>query len=388
VRPETSLAPPFQRPFGQHNGRWVFGRLVIGETGRMDEQTRARRAACTDFVNGDGLVRPADWLATIDPDVAPDVYGDGGVVADLEAYVAELLGKPAAVFLPSGTMAQGATLRVHADRRTSRTVLWHPACHLDSHEGQAHARLHQLIGRPVGQLNRLITLADLDEVAEPVAALLLELPQRDLGGQQPAWDDLAAQVGWARDRGAAVHLDGARLWEASAGYDRPPAEVAALFDTVYVSFYKGIGALPGCCVAGSAGDVAQVREWRRRLGGTLFGLWPSAASALALLPERLAEMPARLRHARAIAAALAGVEGVRVVPGPPQVPMMHLLFDVAADRFADNARRLAEESGVWTWAEPSATGDPSVVRCELNVGRATCRLTPAVIADTLAALVR
>ena len=354
----------------------------------MDEQTRARRAACSEFVNGDGLVRPADQLATISADVEIDNYGDGGVVADLEAYVAELLGKPAAVFLPSGTMAQGATLRVHADRRTSRTVLWHPACHLDSHEGQAHARLHQLIGRPVGELDRLVTLADLDGVAEPVAALLLELPQRDLGGQLPSWDELAAQVGWARDRDAAVHLDGARLWEASAGYDRAPAEVAALFDTVYVSFYKGIGALPGCCVAGSATDVGQVREWRRRLGGTLFGLWPNAASALALLPERLAEMPARLRHARAIAAALAGVEGIRVVPDPPQTPMMHLLFEVSADRFADNARRLAEESGVWTWAKPYPTGDPGMVRCELNVGRATCRLAPAVIADTLATLIR
>ena len=354
----------------------------------MDKETRARRAACTEFVNGDGLVRPADQLATISPDVEVDNYGDGGVVADLEAYVAELLGKPAAVFLPSGTMAQGATLRVHADRRTSRTVLWHPACHLDSHEGQAHARLHQLIGRPVGEADRLVTLADLDGVAEPVAALLLELPQRDLGGQLPSWEELGAQLEWARDRGAAVHLDGARLWEASAGYDRPPAEIAALFDTVYVSFYKGIGALPGCCVAGSAADVGQVREWRRRLGGTLFGLWPNAASALALLPERLAEMPARLRHARAIAAALAGVDGIRVVPDPPQTPMMHLLFEVPAERFTDNARRLAEESGVWTWAKPYLTGDPGMVRCELNVGRATCRLTPAVIADTLAALVR
>ncbi len=353
----------------------------------MDEQTRARRAACTEFVNGDGLVRPADLLATISPDVAIDVYGDGGVVADLEAFVAELLGKPAAVFLPSGTMAQGATLRVHADRRASRTVLWHPACHLDNHEGQAHSRLHQLTGRPVGEPDRLITLADLEAVAEPVAALLLELPQRDLGGQQPGWDDLVAQTDWAREHGAAVHLDGARLWEASAGYGRSPAEIAALFDTAYVSFYKGIGALPGCCMAGSAADVAQVREWRRRLGGTLFGLWPNAASALALLPQRLAEMPARLRHARAIAAALAGVDGVRVVPDPPQVPMMHLLFEVPADRFAANARRLAEQDGIWTWAQASRTGDPGMVRCELGVGRATCRMEPAVIADVLAALV-
>lgn len=331
-------------------------------------------------------MRPAALLATIPPDTEPDTYGDGGVVAELERYVAELLGKPAAVFLPSGTMAQGATLRVHADRRSSRTVLWHPACHLEQHEGQAHARLHGLLGRPVGARHRLIELADLTSVAEPIAALLLELPQRDLGGRLPSWDELTRQLDWARNRGAAVHLDGARLWEASAGYQRQPAEVAALFDTVYVSFYKGIGALPGCCVAGPADDVAEVREWRRRLGGTLHGLWPAAASALSLLPERLAELPARLAHARAIAAAVAELPDVSVVPDPPQTPMMHLLFRCPAERFAENARRLAEQDGIWTWPEASPTDDPDVVRCELTVGRATCQLSPERVSEILSAL--
>jgi threonine aldolase len=352
----------------------------------VDEQSRLRRDACTQFISGDGNVRPSDYLATVDADVVADRYGDGGVVAELEQFVAELLGKPAAVFLPSGTMAQGATLRVHAERRTSRTVLWHPACHLDNHEGQAHARLHQLIGRAVGAADAPLTLDDLAGVAEPVAALLIELPQRDLGGQLPPWDDLSAQLSWARERGAATHLDGARLWEAAAGYGREPHEIAALFDSVYVSFYKGIGALPGCCVAGSAELVAEVREWRRRLGGTLYALWPSAASALRLLPERLAEMPARFAHAVAVADALRALPGVRIVPDPPQTSMMHLLLAVTADQFAENARKLAETEGVWTWPEATRTADPSVVRCELNIARASCRMTPEAIAAAVTAL--
>lgn len=325
---------------------------------------------------------------SIGESVVPDAYGEGGVVAELESMVAELLGFPAAVFLPSGTMAQAATLRVHADERGRRTVLWHPMCHLETHEGDAYSRLHALAGRTVGDEHRLLTLGDLETVAEPVAALLLELPQRDLGGQLPQWDDLAAQVAWAHDNGAAAHLDGARLWEASAGYGRSPAEIAALFDTAYVSFYKGIGALSGCCVAGSPDVVAQVREWRRRLGGTLYGLWPAAASAFHLLRERLAEMPKRLVHARAISAALTEVNGVRVVPDPPQTPMMHLLFDVAPERFVANARRLADEQGIWVWPQPVTTGDPGVVRCELSVGRATCRLEPEQVAAALQALCR
>ena len=132
--------------------------------------------------------------------------------------------------------------------------------------------------------------------------------------------------------------------------------------------------------------MQQVREWRRRLGGTLHGLWPSAASALSRLPERLAEMPARLSHARAIATALADVPGVRVLPDRPQVSMMHLVLDVNPERFAANARRLAETEGLWTWAEARSSDDPNSVRCELTVGRATSDLSPAEVAAAIGAL--
>ncbi len=352
----------------------------------MDAETRARRDACHTFVHGDGPVRPAELLGLVPPDVVPDVYGEGGVVADLEAYVADLLGMPAAVLLPSGTMAQGATLRVHAATRGRSTALWHPACHLEVHELQAHTRLHGLVGRPVGSPDRLVTLGDLDEVAEPAAALLLELPQRDLGGRLPDWPDVLAQVDWAHEHGAAAHLDGARLWEAAAGYGCTPAEVAAPFDSVYVSFYKGIGALPGCCVAGDETLVAQVREWRRRLGGTLFGLWPAAATALALLPGRLAQMPRRLEHARAIAAALADVPGVRVTPEVPHTPMMHLHLATTLDAFEVAAWRLAEEEGVWTWPRARATASPGTVLVELAVGTATLEVEAGRVAEVVAEL--
>jgi threonine aldolase len=350
-----------------------------------DEQ-KALRAKCTRFLAGHGPVRPADMLAAIPPDTATDTYAEGGVVAELEAEVAGLLGKPAAAFLPSGTMAQQAVLRVHADRRQRRTVVWHPMCHLARHENQGYQRLHGLTGRPAGEESRLLTLADLTPIAEPVAALLIELPQRDLGGQQPAWDDLTAQAGWAREHGAAVHLDGARLWESAAGYGRPHAEIAALFDTVYVSFYKGIGALPGCCVAGPADVVAEVREWRQRMGGTLYGMWPQAASALSCLHRRLPLMPAYLDHARQLAAALDGQDGVRVVPGPPQVSMMHLLLGTTAERFTAAARQLAEDQGIWTWPGAMATIDPAVQRVELSVGDATLDFTPGEAGAVIAAL--
>jgi threonine aldolase len=261
-------------------------------------------------------------------------------------------------------------------------VIFHPACHLDRHEGQALERLHGLIGRPVGDQHRLLELPDLEQVAEPPAALVLELPQRDLGGQLPSWEELQAQIRWARDRGAAAHLDGARLWEASAGYERSPGEISALFDTAYVSFYKGIGALAGCCLAGPEDVVAEVREWRARMGGTLFGLWPGAASALSLLAPRLERMPTYLQHARAIAGALREVDGLRVVPDPPHAPMLHLLVRTPPERAAQVCRELAQE-GTWTWEKPMRTGDPETSRFELSVGEATCTLTPEQVREVL-----
>ncbi len=355
----------------------------------MDEQTRARRDRCDTFVHGDGPTPPAELLSSVPADVVPDVYGEGGVVADLEAHVAGLLGFPAAVYLPSGTMAQGATLRVHAEARgpphpalapglpprDPRGARPTPGC-----TGSSAARSASATGSsPSRTSRRSPSRWPPSSSSSPSATSVAPLP---------SWDDLAAQVGWARDHGAAAHLDGARLWEAAAGYGRSPAEVAALFDTAYVSFYKGVGALPGCCVAGPPEVVEQVREWRRRLGGTLHALWPGAASALSLLPARLAEMPRRLEHARAVAEALRAVPGVRVVPRVPQTAMMHLLLAVDSDRFETNSRRLAEEDGVWTWPRAGRTGDPDVVRTELSVGRATLALEPARVAELVAALVR
>src|SRR3954451_20666552 len=353
-------------------------------TGRVDDLSELRRA-CDRALAGHGPSTAADLLATIPPDTALDRYGDGGVVAELEEEVAEVLGQPAAVYLPSGIMAQQAALRVHAEHRGRRAVVYHPQCHLEVHEGRALERLQGLVGRPAGDRDRLLLRSDLDAVAEPPAALLVELPQRDLGGRLPSWEDLVAQVTWARERGAAAHLDGARLWEAAAGYGRPPPELAALFDTTYVSFYKGIGALSGCCLAGPADVVAQVREWRRRMGGTLFGLWPGAASALTCLRRRLPLMPGYLVRAREIADAVRDLPGVTVVPDPPQTPMLHLLLRAGAEQFTAAVRTLAE-SGLWTWERAMPTADPAVQRVELPVGDATTALPLSEIRPAIATL--
>jgi threonine aldolase len=314
---------------------------------------------------------PADLVAELPTGIAPDRYGDGGVVEELEAEVANLLGKPAAAFFVSGTMAQQIALRVHADRAGRRSVVFHPTCHIDLHEGRAFERLHGLVGRPVGDPFQVLSLESLEEVAEPVAALVLELPQREIGGLLPEWDDLVAQTEWARSRGAAVHLDGARLWQCPEAYRRPLDEIAGHFDTVYVSFYKDLGAISGSALAGPEDLIAEAKEWRLRHGGTLFAMWPYAASALASLHTRLPRMKAYRDHAIAVASALRDLDRVRVVPDPPHTSMFHLHLEVSAEAFESNVIEIAKDEGLWTWQStfPSINPDWQVV--ELTVGDAT-----------------
>src|SRR5690349_7169922 len=272
-----------------------------------------------------------------------DVYGGGESVKRLESRVARLLGKEAAVLFPSGTMAQQIALRIWCDRKGRSTVGFHPQCHVDVHEERGYEHLHGLHARPIGNRNRVIARTDLDEVEEPLGALLLELPQRDLGGQLPMWRDLRAQRTWARAHGVALHLDGARLWQCCPFYRRPLREIAGLFDSVYVSLYKDLGGLGGCLLAGPEDFVAEARVWRIRHGGRLSTYEPMALSAERGLDELLPRMPSFVRKARAIGTALAKVEGVDVVPDPPQVAMLHVHVRGDLERLRETLFEIARE---------------------------------------------
>lgn len=349
-----------------------------------DAEARQLRAQCARFLGSNGNRTPAEMLAEIGSlpaeELGEDWYGAGGVVSILEEVVRALLGKPAAVFMPSGTMAQQIALRVHADRTGRRVVAFHPTSHLELHEDKAYQRLHGLVGRVVGNGRELMTIADLEAIDEPVAAVLFELPQREIGGRLPAWEDLVAQVEHVRSRGAAVHLDGARLWESGPYYDRPLADIAALFDSVYVSLYKGLGGLTGSVLLGDEDLVTEARAWRRRHGGTLFRMWPYAASGLAGLRLRLPRMPEYAAHARAIAAELSTIDGVDVVPDPPQTPMLHIHLRTTPAIALAGIRRLAGEERIWAVGGTAPTDTPGVRRIELSVGDATLGFSPAEVA--------
>jgi threonine aldolase len=348
-------------------------------------------SSCTRFLAGDGPRTAGKLLALIPPGTAIDYYGIGGAVTELETEIAALLGKQSALFFPTGTMAQQTTIRVHADRRQRRTVVFHPACHMETNEERAYQHLHGLFAKPAGPRDEPLALASLAQVREPIAALLLELPQRALGGTLPSWKELVAQVDWARERGAAVHLDGARLWEATPFYKakhrKSIADIAGLFDTVYVSFYKGLGGIAGCCVAGDTDLIEELSVWRTRHGGRAFGLWPYAAAARTALQMRLPKMSAYYRHALAIAAAVRDVPGVEVLPEPVQSPMMHLRFSAGLDAIRERVVEIARTDKVWTFSRQWASLGPRLQEFELSVGDATLELSPEEVRDLFVRLV-
>jgi threonine aldolase len=316
-----------------------------------------------------------------------DIYGRGESVERLETRVAGLLGKEAAALFPSGTMAQQIALRIWCDRHGSSTVAFHPQCHLDVHEERGYAFLHGLHARLVGRPDRVIARADLDELSEPVAALLLELPQRDLGGQLPAWRDLRAQTTWARRNGVALHLDGARLWQCGPFYKRPLSEIAALFDTVYVSLYKDLGGLGGCVLAGPEDVIAEARVWRIRHGGRLATYEPIALSAQRGLDEVLPRMPSFVRKAKEIGIALSRVDGCDVIPDPPQVAMLHVAVRGDRGRVNEAVLEIAKEHRTLISGEFGPTAIPNVQRTELSIGAPALEIPTSELAELYAELV-
>jgi threonine aldolase len=353
----------------------------VTPAGSLDSRRKSAVAACT---------RSLIWRAA-GPELPPltsedvDRYGDGGAVTALEAEVAELLGKPAAAFMPTGVMAQQTVLRALADEAGTSRVALHGLSHFVRHELNALEELHGLRVEHLTDDPRQPRPDDLDAIPGRLAAVALELPLRDAGYLLPTWDELVVFAEHCAGRGVPLHLDGARLWESAPYLGHSPAEIAALAGTVYVSFYKGLGGLAGAAVAGPEDLVAAARRWQRRLGGNVFTLMPYAVAARAGLRDlvpRMAEF-----HDRAVELAKAlSAAGFRVFPDPPQANAFRLFAEADAVAIELASIEHMERTGEAITRNWVAADVPGWCWTELSVGPTTMEWTVDEAVERLSGL--
>jgi len=294
------------------------------------------------------------------------------------------LGFEAAVFCISGTMAQVTALRLACADRGQAPAALHPTSHIFVHERSNYQMLGHFDALQVGDRNRPWTVADLQAVPDKLGAVGLEIPMREIGGQVSSWEELEAIKAHCKARGAHLHMDGARLWEAQAGYGRSAAQIAAGFDSVYVSLYKGIGGLGGAMLLGTRAFVERAAEWFRRQGGNVIHRSPYIVSAAMQFDERLAAMPDYFRRTELLVELLAVHPAIRVNPARPAANMLHLHLPVGRERALAIRTELAERHGIWLFNRISNGVLPETSYFELYVGDNLLAVPEARLKESLA----
>ncbi|MCY9664178.1 beta-eliminating lyase-related protein [Paenibacillus alginolyticus] len=285
-------------------------------------------------------------LNEIDGNLDSDIYGSGKLIENFQEEMATYLGKETAVFFPSGTMAQQIALRIWCDRKGIKKVAYHPLSHLEIHEEDGLKELHHIETILLGDKDRLIRLEDVLHMQDDIACLLIELPQREIGGQLPDYEELVAICTYCREKGIRLHLDGARLYEILPYYQKTAAEICELFDSVYISFYKGIGGIAGAILAGDEAFTKESKVWKRRHGGDLISLYPYILSASYYFKQRLPKMNQYYEEAKMLAGFYNQCHGIVTKPIEPATNMFHVHVDLPKEKLEPILIALYEETGI------------------------------------------
>ena len=297
-----------------------------------------------------------------------DVYGDYHKTSDdptsflrkFESQVAKEFGKDDAVFMPSGVMAQSIALLIQNQQTNKKSFACHVTSHLLIHEQHGYKQLCGLdpvilptteakaentgfLGVPP-LLHQHLKEADLDDVS----TVILELPHRELGGKLTPFEDISKMSEDLVLSGIAFHCDGARIFEAAAGYQKPVSEIAELFDSVYISFYKGLGGLSGAMLLGNQEFCDEARIWLRRFGGNLYTLMPYIVSAWS------------------------GYQNNYILPKTKETDMIS--FEDKKDKLMRLSKRFAEDEHIpkILTLEPS-TPQVNMVHCYLRPSEGICK---------------
>ncbi|HJL15326.1 MAG TPA: GntG family PLP-dependent aldolase [Sandaracinaceae bacterium LLY-WYZ-13_1] len=299
-------------------------------------------------LRSDTVTRPTEAMrrAMAAAEVGDDIYGEDPTARRLEERAAEVLGKEAAIFVPSGTMGNQLALLLHC--RPGDDVVIGEHAHVKLYESGAAGALAG-VQFTVAGAGGLFTAEELDAALYPTHAYYMprtrlvafENTHNRAGGVVWPQAQAEAVAAHARSLGLGTHLDGARIWNAAAASGRSPAALAAPFDTVSACFSKGLGAPVGSVLAASKARVEEARRFRKMLGGAMRQVGVVCAGALHALEHHVERVVEDHGNARTLAEGLAALDGVSVDLEGVQTNIVNFDLDDAP-----SAARRAGERGV------------------------------------------
>lgn len=321
-------------------------------------------------LRGDTYTLPTEHMrrAMAQAEVGNDLVGEDPTVRALEELAARMLGKQAALFLPSGTMANLTALLTHTDAGRGLEVICEATAHPFSYEAGGAASLAGVQFHPLPGVRGAVRLEDMEAAIRADASLFprtaliwLENTNNSAGGAVLPPEYMARVHALAQRRGLPVHIDGARLFNAAAALGVPAGELARHGESVMVSLNKGLSAPVGAMLCGGGDFIARARRYRLMLGGAMSQAGVLAAAGIVALTEmvdRLAEDNAR---ARVLAGHLNGLPGVWVDLQAAQTNIVNFAIDPAYMSAGKMAERMYA-GGVHVGTADANTGRLAVNR--------------------------
>jgi threonine aldolase len=276
-----------------------------------------------------------------------DVFDEDPTVHRLQERVAELLGKEAAVFMPSGSMSNQIGLRVHC--APGDEFICEAGCHIYNYEQGAFAQLSGLVARTVEGQGGVLRLEQLTSLIRPAndhlvhtrLVCLENTHNRGAGRIQP-YETVEAICGWAHNNGLLTHLDGARLFNAVVATGIAAVRWSSHFETVSVCFSKGLGAPVGSALAGTKEMIAKARRYRKLFGGGMRQAGVIAAGALYALEHNVERLAIDHRHAQQLAEAIRDMQGLELRPAQIDTNIVIFHVDSSLGTAAEFCGRLKE----------------------------------------------
>jgi len=300
-------------------------------------------------LRSDTVTRPTAAMRTAmaEAEVGDDVFGEDPTVRRLEERVADLLGKEAALFVPSGTMGNQIGVRIHC--QPGDEFLGDADCHILNHEQGAYAQLFGIAARPIIAEGNVLTIAHLEDKVRPddvhfprTRLVCLENTHNRGGGRVLPYDEVERVCRWAAGQGLARHLDGARLFNAVVASGVAAKDWAQHFDTISVCFIKGLGAPVGSALAGPKEAIARARRLRKALGGGWRQAGILAAAALHALDHHVDRLAEDHANAQTLAAAIRQTDGLHLDPPNVETNIVIFRVDERLGTAADFCKQLAD----------------------------------------------